>query len=125
MRQPAYLSLCFIALQSADLAQRFPGIEALTPGEQLLVIADSGEVYRGAAAWIMCLWSLRNYRWHAQKLAAPALLPFARFACELLSENRLFLSRYLLNQDAAGVARYLSASASAPTKRSVDLCRAR
>jgi hypothetical protein len=118
MRQPSYLPLCFVPLQSDEVGRRFPGIEVLAPAEQLLVISDSGDVYRGASAWIMCLWSLRHYRWHSQKLAAPVLLPFARFVCQLLSENRLFLSRYLLDRDAAAVARHLSTFVPAPPKQS-------
>jgi predicted DCC family thiol-disulfide oxidoreductase YuxK len=75
------------------LAQhRFPGIDALKPGEQLLVISDEGAVYRGAHAWIMCLWALENHREHAQRLTHPALLPLAKAVCEFLSRNRFFLS---------------------------------
>jgi predicted DCC family thiol-disulfide oxidoreductase YuxK len=96
--QPAFVPLSFIALQSAEAQQRFPGIDALKPNEQLLVISDEGSVYRGAHAWIMCLWALRKYREHAQRLASPTLLPFARIFCELLSRNRFHLSEALFPQ---------------------------
>jgi predicted DCC family thiol-disulfide oxidoreductase YuxK len=94
-------SLCgrcrgWLARQSAflELARRFPGIEALRPEEQLLVISDEGGVYRGPQAWIMCLYALRDYREWSLRLAHPALLPWARRVCELLSENRLWVSRW-------------------------------
>ena len=45
-RQPAFIRLIFIPLQTPDLSQRFPGIEALKPAEQLLVVSDAGAVYR-------------------------------------------------------------------------------
>ena len=80
------------------VGRRFPGIDALKPNEQLLVISDEGSVYRGAHAWIMCLWALRKYREHAQRLASPTLLPFAQIVCELLSRNRFHLSEALFRQ---------------------------
>ena len=114
MKQPAFVPLYFIALQSAEAKWRFPGIDALKPNEQLLVISSNGAVYRGACAWIMCLWALRNYRKHAQRLAHPMLLPFARIVCQLLSRNRFFLSRALFHDDARTVARLLANQNSPP-----------
>jgi hypothetical protein len=74
-----------------------------------LVISDEGAVYRGAHAWIMCLWALENYREHAQRMAHPILLPFARIVCELLSGNRFFLSDALFRQEPQNTARLLAA----------------
>jgi predicted DCC family thiol-disulfide oxidoreductase YuxK len=108
MKQPAFVPLSFIALQSNEAQLRFPGIDALKPNEQLLVISNDGSVYRGAHAWIMCLWALQNYREHAQRMAHPILLPFARIVCELLSRNRFFLSDALFRQDAQSTARLLA-----------------
>jgi predicted DCC family thiol-disulfide oxidoreductase YuxK len=100
-RQSAYIRLVFIPLQSPNLSRRFPGIEALKPAEQLLVVSDGGAVYRGASAWIMCLYATRDYREWSQRLAAPALLPWARRVCELLSEHRLSFSRALARKSPA------------------------
>ena len=108
-QQPAFVPLVFIAFQSDEAQRRFPGIDALKPGEQLLVISVEGAVYRGAHAWIMCLWALDNYREHAQRLAHPALLPFAKLVCELLSRNRFFLSDVLFRQKPHSAARKLAA----------------
>lgn len=94
-RQPAFLELHFLPFQSPEALRRFPGIEALHPEEQLLVISDEGGVYRGPQAWIMCLYALREYREWSRRLAHPALLPWARWFCELLSENRFQVSRWL------------------------------
>jgi hypothetical protein len=101
--------LVFIAFQSDEAQRRFPGIDALKPGEQLLVISDEGAVYRGAHAWIMCLWALEDYREHAQRLAHPVLLPLAKAVCELLSRNRFFLSDALFQQEPDSAARKLGA----------------
>ena len=94
-RQPAFVELRFLALQSPETACRFPGIERFHPREQLLVVSDEGAVYQGAHAWVMCLWSLREYREWSQRLASPALLPWARRVCEMVSGNRLTISRWL------------------------------
>ena len=41
-RQPAFVPLHFIPLQSPDLPRFFPGINVLKPNEQLLVVGDNG-----------------------------------------------------------------------------------
>ncbi len=107
-RQPRWIALEFVALQSPDLTRRFQGIEALAPREQLLVVSDTGAVYRGSHAWIMCLYALPAYRAWAQRLATPALLPWARRVCELISQNRLHLSRLLLRQSPEEISRTLA-----------------
>ena len=61
-----------------------------------MVISDSGEVWQGGSAWVLCLWALREYRELSQQLAHPALLPLARKACEIVSRNRNWISRWLL-----------------------------
>jgi predicted DCC family thiol-disulfide oxidoreductase YuxK len=99
MQQPAFVPLVFIPFQSDEAQRRFPGIDALKPSEQLLVISNEGAVYRGANAWVMCLWALENYRENAQRLAHPVLLPLAKAVCELLSRNRFFLSDILFRQN--------------------------
>ena len=109
MNQAAFVALVFIPLQSDEAQRRFPGIEELKPSEQLLVISDDGSVYRGANAWIMCLWALRNYREHAQRMAHPILLPFAQVVCELLSRNRFYLSDALFRQEPQNTAQILAA----------------
>lgn len=95
-RQPAFIKLHFIALQSPQIEGRFPGIEKLNPREQLVVISDEGDIYQGQHAWIMCLYALRDYREWSLRLAHPALLPLARHVCELVSRNRFLLSRFFL-----------------------------
>jgi len=98
LRQEAFIELRFIPLQSPEVSQRFPGLKEwpdLDLSEKLVVVSDEGAVYQGQYAWIMCLYALRDYREWAQRLAHPALLPFARRVCELVSRNRRLLSRFL------------------------------
>lgn len=108
IKQAAFVPLVFIAFQSDEAHRRFPGIDALKPEEQLLAISDVGDVYRGAHAWIMCLWALQKYRDHALRTANPILLPFAHVVCELLSRNRFHLSTALFRQEPKNTARLLA-----------------
>ena len=94
-RQPAFVPLVFLPLQSEEVACRFPGIGALHPEREIVVISDTGDVWQGGSAWVMCLWALREYREWSQRLAHPVLLPLARRVCELVSANRHQLSRWL------------------------------
>jgi predicted DCC family thiol-disulfide oxidoreductase YuxK len=89
--QPAFLELECLWSGSADVARRFPGVVAPGPAD-LVVVSDEGGVYRGAQAWIMCLYALRDYREWSLRLARPALLPFARRAFETVSASRGLLS---------------------------------
>ena len=72
-QQPAFVPLVFLPLQAPDLPQRFPGLERLHPEKEIVVFSDSGDVWQGGAAWVMCLWALREYREWSQRLAHPAL----------------------------------------------------
>lgn len=56
--------------------------------DELVVVADSGEVWSGNTAWLMVLWALANYRCWSYRLATPALLPSARTAFAVLSKYR-------------------------------------
>ena len=93
-KQPAYFKLRFIPFQSPQLEYRFPGVRRFHPEERLVVISDKGAVYQGAGAWIMCLYALKEYREWSQRLASPALMPFARTICEMVSENRKLFSEW-------------------------------
>ena len=97
-RQPAYIPLEFLPLQSDAVPRRFPGIEKLDLDKEIVVISDTGDVWQGGEAWVICLWTLREYREWSQRLAHPALLPLARRACAIFSENRLKLSRLLFKE---------------------------
>lgn len=79
----------------------FPQIEDFHPEREILVVADDGAFYRGADAWIVCLWATRQFREWSFRLAAPALRPLAARICQFVSKNRLHLSDLLrLRSDA-------------------------
>ncbi len=93
--QPAFIELAFTPLQALDIEERFPGVGQYEPRKQLVAVSDEGGVYLGAAAWIMCLYALEDYRELSVRLAHPRLMPYAKRVCELISQNRLTLSRAL------------------------------
>lgn len=94
-QQPAFIPLRFLPYQSAAVQCQFPGLEKFQPERQLVCVSDTGAVYVGDRAWLMCLYALREYRVWSARLAHPALQPMARRICQLVSENRLVLSRWL------------------------------
>jgi len=90
--QRQLVALEFLAAGSSEARRRFPTLAAAEP-EELVIVSDEGGVYRGAHAWIMCLWSLEGYRPWAFRLARPALRPLARSVFEWVSGSRQSLSR--------------------------------
>ncbi len=92
-RQPALVDLEFVSAGSPVARMLFP--ELASASEELTVVSDEGDVWRGTAAWLMCLWALTEYREWSRRLSSPALAPMARQAFELLSKNRKKLSEWL------------------------------
>ena len=70
--------LTFVAAGSAAARRLFPGLDHARTLRDITVVADTGEVYAGDAAWLACLWALTDYRGLADRLARPDLLPTAR-----------------------------------------------
>jgi hypothetical protein len=60
--------------------------------DELVVVADSGELWSGDAAWLMVLWALAEYRDWSYRLSDPLLLPAARSLFARLSRYRGALS---------------------------------
>lgn len=60
----------FVAVDSPLAAQRFPHLDLAESRREITVVTDTGYVYRGKAAFILCLWSLRRTRGLALQMAA-------------------------------------------------------
>ncbi len=93
--EPTRVRVEFLGYDSAEAAQRFPGLLSLGADRNVVVLADDGRWWQGTAAWLTCLWATHHYRDWSFRLAAPVLQPFVRKAVHLLSENRLTLSRLM------------------------------
>jgi predicted DCC family thiol-disulfide oxidoreductase YuxK len=93
--QASLVGIQFVAAGSTEAQRAFPQL----PAGELAVVADTGEVWLGNRAWIVCLWALRDYRGLAFRLTSPALLRMAREAFAAVSRNRLALSGMLRLRD--------------------------
>lgn len=89
--EPKYVDLRFRARQTPLVSERFG--ELFRDDDELVVVADTGEVYRGTSAWIMVLYAMKRYRGLSLRLASPSWRGLATRAIGLISKNRYGLSR--------------------------------
>jgi predicted DCC family thiol-disulfide oxidoreductase YuxK len=92
-RQPRAFGIDFIPYQAAHAEQVFPGLGKLDPARETIVRTSGGEIFRGAEAWVLCLYSCANHQEAARRLGGPGLLPVAIQACRVLAANRHALSK--------------------------------
>ncbi|MEE6265952.1 DCC1-like thiol-disulfide oxidoreductase family protein [Streptomyces diastatochromogenes] len=87
VRQRQLVPLDLVPAGTEQARQRLPELDHASTLEEITVVGDGGQVYRGAAAWVVCLWALRKYRPLAhrlgtragQRLARGAVLAAARY----------------------------------------------
>ncbi|MFF3845098.1 thiol-disulfide oxidoreductase DCC family protein [Streptomyces sp. NPDC002328] len=79
-RQPQLVPVELVPAGSAEATARFPGLDHAATLEEITVVGDAGQVYRGADAWIVVLWALREHRPLAHRLSTPAGARLARGA---------------------------------------------
>ena len=87
-KQTKYLPLDFVSVQSSRREELLPGVDTKDMLRELTVLRSNGALYRGAKAWIVCLWALRKYRSWSLRLANPALYPLAKRAISIASSKR-------------------------------------
>jgi predicted DCC family thiol-disulfide oxidoreductase YuxK len=102
--QPAFVELKVLSSDSEEARRKFP---SLPPGE-LSIISDSGEVWLGNNAFLVCLWALRGYRSWAYRLSTPLLRPMARQAFAEISHNRHAISKLLGLKSESDLRKHLS-----------------
>lgn len=93
--QPKRVAVEFLDFDSREAKERFPLLEGMDAGRDLVVMADDGNWWQGTPAWLTCLWTTSQYRDWSFRLASPVFQPFVKKAVHLLSENRLTLSRMM------------------------------
>ncbi|MEU2439404.1 DUF393 domain-containing protein [Streptomyces rubradiris] len=87
-RRPRLVPLEPLPAGSAAARARFPGLGPGDPRDEITVVGDSGQVYRGSRAWIVLLWALREHRPLAHRLAGPSGAGAARGAVLAASKWR-------------------------------------
>ncbi|MEU6545474.1 DCC1-like thiol-disulfide oxidoreductase family protein [Streptomyces sp. NPDC046859] len=80
VKQPTWVPLETVPAGSAEARRRFPGLDHRATLDEITVVGDAGQVYRGAAAWIVTLWALRRHRPLAHRLSTPNGARLARGA---------------------------------------------
>ncbi|MDG5803252.1 DCC1-like thiol-disulfide oxidoreductase family protein [Streptomyces ossamyceticus] len=79
-RQRQLVPLDFVPAGSDEARRRFPALDHRATLAEITVVGDAGQVYRGSAAWVVCLWALREQRPLAHRLSTPAGARLARGA---------------------------------------------
>ncbi|GHC10436.1 thiol-disulfide oxidoreductase DCC family protein [Cerasicoccus arenae] len=98
-RQPKFVRIKFLPLQTENLVERFPGIDQFDLREELTVLGPQGQIWQGLDGWLMVLWALEVWRGRAIEFAQPHWRPLARRLIVELSNNRYRLSSLLSNGD--------------------------
>jgi len=91
--EATFLELEFLSRCSLAAIHQYPTLVRDADFSELLVVNDEGQVYRGAKAFIMCLYATKRYRSLSLLLAKRGLIHFARRAFEFISKRRYLLSR--------------------------------
>ena len=79
-RQPQLVPLELVPAGSEQARRRFPALDHRATLDDITAVGDAGQVYRGAAAWIVTLWALREHRPLAHRLSTPAGAKLAKGA---------------------------------------------
>ncbi|GAA2665303.1 thiol-disulfide oxidoreductase DCC family protein [Streptomyces lunalinharesii] len=88
VRQRQLVPLDLVPAGTAQARQRLPELDHAGTLEEITVVGDGGQVYRGAAAWVVCLWALRKYRPLAHRLGTRSGQQLARGAVLAASRYR-------------------------------------
>ncbi|TPQ21850.1 DUF393 domain-containing protein [Streptomyces sporangiiformans] len=78
VRQRQLVPLELVPAGSQAARRRYPGLDHGATLDEITVVGDAGQVYRGAAAWIVTLWALSEHRPTAHRLSTPAGARLAR-----------------------------------------------
>lgn len=93
-RERSFFPIELLPNDAPEILERFRGVVPLGSNE-LVVVGDDRLVYRGDAAYLMCLYALRRYRPLSFRLASPLMRPFARTFFLSVARNRYLLSAML------------------------------
>jgi predicted DCC family thiol-disulfide oxidoreductase YuxK len=95
--QSAFVELELLPSFSPDARRRFGAVPWL--GEELVVVSDEGDVWVGAAAFIVCLWALVEWRPWSYRLSGPSFAHLAERFFHALSSNRRTIAAFLSPDD--------------------------
>ncbi|MEV6698627.1 DCC1-like thiol-disulfide oxidoreductase family protein [Streptomyces sp. NPDC051453] len=79
-RQRQLVPLDLVPAGSEEARRRCPGIDHISTLSEITLVGDSGQIYRGPAAWVVTLWALSEYRPLSHRFSTPAGARLARAA---------------------------------------------
>ncbi|MFC7307345.1 thiol-disulfide oxidoreductase DCC family protein [Streptomyces monticola] len=79
-RQRQLVPLDLVPADRDEARRRFPGLDHAATLDEITVVGDGGQIYRGPAAWVVVLWALAEHRPLAHRLSTPAGARLARGA---------------------------------------------
>ncbi|MEU3652043.1 DCC1-like thiol-disulfide oxidoreductase family protein [Streptomyces sp. NPDC032161] len=91
--QRQLVPLDLVPAASEEARRRFPRLDHAGTLDEITVVGDLGQVYRGTSAWIVCLWALAEHRPTSHWLTTPAGRPFARAAVLAAAKYRSLTAR--------------------------------
>ncbi|WP_063770574.1 thiol-disulfide oxidoreductase DCC family protein [Streptacidiphilus carbonis] len=77
-KQRKLVPMEFVPAGSRQARDRYPALDHDRTLREITVIGDSGQVYEGPAAWVVCLWALHAYRVMSHRFSTPAGAPLAK-----------------------------------------------
>jgi len=90
--QPSFIELPFMPSGSPEARAVYGAVPWL--GAELVVVSDDGDVWVGPAAFLMCLWALRDYREWSYRLSGPAFAPLAERFFHAISGRRRWIASF-------------------------------
>jgi len=94
-RQVKTVYVEFVDYAGDEARRRFPGIEQMRAGEDIVVLADDGRWWQGSSAWLVCLWTTVEYRGWAYRFAGESWKPLVKKFVHALSTRRHAISNVL------------------------------
>jgi len=77
-RQRKLVPLEFVPAGTPQARQRFPALDHARTLREITVVGDTGQVYEGAAAWVVVLWALHAFRPMSHRFSSPSGAQLAR-----------------------------------------------
>ena len=112
LRQAHYVTLRFVECSGEEARARYGDIPWL--GDELVVVADTGDVWVGPAAFLTCLWALVDWREWSYRLSGGAFAPLAERFFRALSSNRRSIAALFDHECADGACRIPARRGSRP-----------
>lgn len=91
--QPAYVELEFVPCQSPVARARYGAVPWL--GAEIVVVSDEGDVWAGPAAFIVALWTLRDWREWSYRISGPSFAPIAERFFHAISSRRRAIASFI------------------------------